>query len=550
MTSKERSLDEQIRTRVLSRMQQHTPTPKMGRRAFVEEVCGIECSDLLSAILDASDGRPVPALIRTMGTSAPIELYFGAHPEPRYRRTVCVRAGGRAGKTSRMVAPAALHAAWTVPLPTLARGEFASALMVAPDLRLAHQTLSFVRGYVEGSEMLRAALIGEPTKDHVELRRPDGAQVRIEVLPASARGTATRARTLVFAALDEAAFFFGEGNAVNDEEIYVSVMQRLVPGAQCWVVSTPWIAGEGLLEKLIERDFGKHDRALCVTAPTRALNPTWDPTGEIERDLREHAPDKATREIDGIPLRSGSRSFFDPLALERAKRAHAMPRVPRPGEHVQAGGDLGFRSDSSALCITHLVGRRILVADLLELRPEGEPLRPSAVVSAFGDRCRAHAGLSFVMADGHYRETLDEHLAEYGLGYCEAPTDVALVYQRARQLIHDGRVEIPDVPMGHRLVAQLRSIQWRPNPGGSVSILLPREAKGGHCDLAAAFVLALWQAGGLEVPEEKPRTVEEYWAREEKAERERDFERYGKKPGRERDWVADMEAEWRGEGDS
>jgi hypothetical protein len=88
---------------------------------------GLEPSEAIEAIADASEGRPV--------YSALCPKLFGCSNDnlPRCaRRVVCVRAGGRGGKTSRLLAPKALHAALTVPLPTLAVGEHAVSLLVAP----------------------------------------------------------------------------------------------------------------------------------------------------------------------------------------------------------------------------------------------------------------------------------------------------------------------------------------------------------------------------------------------------------------------------------
>lgn len=500
-------------------------------RAFCEEVCQLQLSPLMAAIVDASEGR------QTLLEPDICVRHFGSMPPVRKPRTVAVRAGGRAGKTSRLLAPKALHAAWTVPLPTLGHGEEAVALLVAPDMKLGKQCLSFVSGYVDQSPMLSAARVKDDTAETVTLRRPDGRIVRVEVLAATRGGRAVRARTLVFAGLDEAAFFFAEGTGVvNDQDVYNAVAQRVVPGGQVWIVSTPWLASIGVLEKTIESEWGRHGNALVASAGTRALNPTWDPTGEIERDLRERDPDAARREIDGEPLAGTASSFFDPLSIDAAVDPNlVLPRTPSPGDEVRAGGDFGFRQDSSAICVTHQDGAVLVLADLLELRPDTAPLRPSYVVRTFAERLRAHAGLTGLMADGHYRETVTEHLDEFDLDFYEAPVGnegVSQVYMRARGLFREGRVRIPKHP---RLIQQLKSVQWRPNPGGSVSIILPRTPGQGHCDLVSAFVLSLWELGGLEVPEPPPPPNSPAWYAAQEAKLLADMEASHEKRMRERD---------------
>lgn len=228
-------------------------------RAFAESpaYCNLELSPLMAAIMDAADG-----VTPTTISDSECLQHFGClldelPDEPR--RTVAVRAGGRGGKTSRLLATKALHAAWTVPLPTLRRGEVASSLLVAPDLKLARQALSFVVGYAEDSKILRRALVDDPTKDSVDLRRPDGKRVRIEVVAASRGGRGARGRTLCFAGLDEACFFYDESTGVmNDADVYRAVLQRVVPGGQVWIVSTPWLADTGLLEQVIAKNWGAH----------------------------------------------------------------------------------------------------------------------------------------------------------------------------------------------------------------------------------------------------------------------------------------------------
>jgi hypothetical protein len=464
-------------------------------RPFAQRVCGLrDLSPLMAAIMDASCGI-VP---RTIDNATAVR-HFGCELDdlPRApKRTVVVRAGGRGGKSSRLLAPKALHAAWTVPLPTLQRGEVASSLIVAPDTKLARQTLSFVVGYVEGSAVLRRALIEDPTKDAVELRRPDGKRVRVEVIAASRGGRGARARTLCFAGLDEAAFFYDDATGVvNDADIYRAVLQRIVPGGQCWIVSTPWLADIGLLEQTIAKNWAQHTHALVCTAGTRALNPTWDPTGEIEQDLREVDPDAAVREIDGEPMAGGAGTFFDPAAIRQC--VDETIRLPMPltiGTRAHFGADLGFASDSSALIgVTKQRNGVSLVLSVDELRPrKGAPLRPKAVIDAFATTIDLFAASEFV-SDGHYKESAREHLEPHGIRFVDAPggrEGKAETYLLVRKLLHEGRVRLPNHP---RLLAQLRSIISRPVPGGGIAIETPRRF-GAHGDLVSALVLALWRA--------------------------------------------------------
>lgn len=466
--------------------------------------CGLTLTPVVKAIVLASEGRPI--------TLPDAEKYFGcpASALPRVPRlTVAVRAGGGGGKSSRLLATKALHAAWTVPLPHIARGEFAASAIIAKTMPLARQTLDFCKGYIDGSPVLSGCRIKDDRTDDIKLLRPDGKRIRVQIIPASVRGAGARSRRYVFVGLDEAEFFWtGTDYAVNDEDIFRAVRQRILPGAQVWVVSTPWLAHLGLLERLIDTQLGKHEMALCVAnVGTRAMNPFWDPTGEIERDMRATDPDGARAEIDGIPLPGTAGAFFaaDVLdaCIDRGDKGET-PRKPAPGDRVNGGADMGLLHDYAALCIVHHVGDAIVVADLQELRPTPEaPLKPSEVARAWADKMQAHGGLRYLVADQHYREAVREVFTKADLSIKDAPVNVSEAYIRARALMRERRVKIPDHP---RLLTQLRAIQSRANVGGSITIIKPR-GLGGHCDLADAFALALWDAGGVEV--EKPRPAAE-----------------------------------------
>lgn len=467
-------------------------------RAFAEsqDFCRLDLSPLIAAIMDASAGAPVTTI-----DDVASEKHFGCPRAELPRaapRTVVVRAGGRGGKTSRLLAPKALHAAWTAPVPLLGKGEEAYSIIVAPTMALARQTFAFCKGYVEDSPVLRAALVGEPTVDWLVLKRPDGVHVRVQVFAAGRGGAQLRAKTLVFAGFDEAAFFRDESTGVvNDAELYRAVLQRVVPEGQAWLVTTPWVAGIGLVEEFIGKEFGTHEHALCAVAPTRALNPHWDPDGTIERDLREQDPDAAEREIDAVPMAAGSALFFSPEAINAAVDPSRPLEAPPRGDRVYgAGGDLGLRRDSSALAIAETDGQRFAVAFLDELRPtQGTPLKTSAVVAHFAPSM-ARYGCAELTMDAFEREAAAEHLAPFGMSPIAAPEGQhgkAESYLLFRRLLHEGRLALPNHP---RFLRQLRDIVSKPQPGGGLSVTSPRKTGGGHGDLVSAAVAAVWALAG------------------------------------------------------
>lgn len=455
--------------------------------------CGLTLSPLMAAIMDAAEGLR-PARI----DDATCTRHFGCTLDelPRVaRRLVAIRAGGRAGKTSRLFATKALHAALTVPLPTLAPGERAVALLMAPDLKLAHQILGFARGYTVTSPRL-GAMVARDTADEIELLRPDGQRVLVRVRAASGRGKGGRGFVLVFFGCDEAAFFRDEGSGVvNDTEIYRAAAQRLAPGAQAWLGSTPWVAGVGLLEETMASDFGSHTHALCAQAPTRALNPTWDEDGSLERWMRETDPDNAEREIDAIPFAAGSSLFFDKVTLDAATdERRPQDLAPEPGVTYGAAGDFAFRRNASALAIVRRDGERYALALLDERQPTAStPLAPAAVVDDFAAPL-TRFGVDEVATDSHERDDVSAEMARHDVTVTALPegqAGKAEQYLLTRRLLREGRLSLPKHP---RLRAQLNAITSKPAPGGGLSIHSPRTPDGAHGDLVSALVGAVWKA--------------------------------------------------------
>jgi len=406
-------------------------------------------------------------------------------------RIVAVRAGRRSGKTSRLLAPAALHAAWTCPVEHVAAGEILYAVIVAADLKQARQVLTFIRGYVDGSPILRAAKTDE-TADYVELRRVDGNRVRVEVLSASNR--TGRSRSCVYAAIDEVAFLDADGADVSDTETARALSLALVPAAQLWGASSPWVEGVGWLETTFARDFGTHANALCVQGGTRALNPHWDPDGSIERELRASDPLAAAREIDAVPLGGGSEVLIDAGALAKCVDRDRSPSLPpRPGQWITFAGDLGFVHDGAAL-VGAFPGsgapHEIAHLDLL-LPSKGAPLQFGAVVRRFADTIK-HYGARTIILDSFNRAAAIDEFAKYGIRVANAPEGApgkASTHLLAKRLVNEGRVRFPD---DARLLSQLRAITTRPTAGGGLTFSVRRSIGAGHGDLASAAILALW----------------------------------------------------------
>lgn len=221
-------------------------------------------------------------------------------------------------------------------------------------------------------------------------------------------------------------------------------------------------------------------------------------------------------------------------SAEKTRRGEATRKsearvLPKPGDIVCAGLDMGLRADSSALVIVHRREDVLIVAEVLEFRPtEGRPLKPSSVVRSFAKVLIQH-GCSYAVGDNHYRESVAEHLNEFNLTFVPGPSSPAEAYVRSRALMRDGRVRLPNHP---RLLQQLREVHGKPTSGGGMSIVHPRWSTGGHGDLAAALVLALWQVSGDTIAAPPPKVGTKEWEAEAKRARYEHFQQQEDRPHR------------------
>lgn len=439
------------------------------------------------------------------------------------RRVVTIVAGGRGGKTYLLIALRLVFGMCVRDLSPLAAGEEAFATVVAPNDDLRQQAVNYALGICRAKPELRALLRlpkgSKPDSSPSEfgLYRPDFDRVVTFTGAVATRGGyGVRGKWHTDLALDECAFFRDSTAKVNDKDIYEAGVSRILPGGQCILGSTPWAMG-GLLFEFFRDNFGKPTTCLAAHAPTLLLNPTPAITEIVEME-RKRDPENARREYDAEFLQSGSTIFFESTTLDGS--FVETPFVIEPNDSLSAGGDFGFRADSSALLKAALRRTTWIEEDGtpkfkdtvhiyggVECRPdEDAPLKPSETVEAFAN-CIA-GECSYLMADQHYREAIAEHLEKFNLVYIPAPTVPADTYVRARMLFRETRIVVhkKNLPDGvaDRLQKQLREVQGRPTAGGGMSIVHPKWSAGGHGDLAAALVLAVWQLTGERVEPPPP----------------------------------------------
>lgn len=429
------------------------------------------------------------------------------------RRVVAAVVGGRAGKTYLLIALRLLFGMCVRDLSVLRPGEEAFATVVAQNDKLRQQAINYALGAARSKPELAALLrLPKGTKSGTPvstfgLHRPDFDRVvTFQGAVASAGGLGVRGVWHTDLALDECAFFRDAGFKINDKDIYEAGVSRVMPGGQCILGSTPW-AKAGLLYEFYRDNYGKPTTALVAHAPTLTLNDQPETRAVVEME-RKRDPDNAKREYDAIFMESGTTIFFESTVIDAALTDEPFEVQPR--DVIGAGGDFGFRSDSSALLMVAMRGDMLHVFDGAEERPTDDaPLKPSVTVASFAKKLVGRC--NYLMADSHYREAIAELLEAHGVCYAAAPTSPADTYVRARMLLREGKVKIHPLPFRDRLVQQMREVHGRPTSGGGMSIVHPRWATGGHGDLCAALVLAVWFVCGEPVVAPEPELGTQAW---------------------------------------
>lgn len=420
---------------------------------------------------------------------------------------VCMIAGGRSGKTY-LSSLRLLHLALTVPL-NLAPGEQAFAVIFAPRLKEAMQSLRYIAGAAKKHPQIRTCILSD-TSEALVIRRPhDNQEVTIAPQAAGAGGISGRGKTLVAVLMDETCFFRdANSGVVNDDAIFDAAQVRVAEGGQTIVASTPWVAS-GLLYRKHKENHGRPKTALSAHASTRNMRTNKLILRQVDaaykKDERnaaiEFGAEWGSTTVDLFFTEAELDSLFDGSAPE-------LGRSPKAGERVSFGGDLGFVRNSSTLAGVHELpptkGRPhplVLLAHLEEHSPKDGKLKPSVVCKSFA-RTIAGQGGAGIVADQHERASLDEHLSDAGLAVLSAvSTSDAMVALRAR--IREGHVKAPE---HERLRSQLARTKQKRTIGDKVTVLLPEDLDGSHGDLAAALAQAVWglgRWGGAEVAPEK-----------------------------------------------
>lgn len=429
-------------------------------------------SPLQRAIVAAATGGPCPS-------DAPLEHFGGSWPSERPQAVVLV-CGVRGGK-SVLASCAALASALEADCSALLPHEVPRVPLIAPRQDAAGATFRLLRGIA--LDALASRIVTEPTADCLVLRRDDGRDVEVRVVPASAGGLTIRGRWLAGIVLDEAAQFglLERDRAVNAEEIWRAAMPRLLPGSQAWIVTSPY-GPQGLVHSLWREHWGRPGHALAVQAPTRALNPAF-PQATIDA-LRAREPDVAAREYDAAWTDADTTYY----RAEDVDACAGELEAPRSDREYIATSDPATRSNAWTFAIaTTDDDGRLHVVHAREWRGH---LSPRVVLGEIAADCRRYR-VEIVRADEWSADALRDLARDAGIHWFTRMMTLDARTQIARNLgvmLRERRVALPlaSVPEMRADLLGTRRVYDRAN---RAIPHLPMSGGGRHCD----WMPTLWR---------------------------------------------------------
>ena len=510
---------------------------------------GLAASPLQLATVRLADGRGAGAEL----ADDELERYLGSlawREPPAPPRGVCLVAGVRGGK-SRLAVCAAIWGALRADLSKVETYEPVLAVIVGPTVRQARQTFRQLLGVMR-REGLRDRIVGKPTADAVVLRRPDGREVTLTVVPATSGGESVRGVWLAAIVVEEAASWRSEtdGAAVSAEDTLDAASPRVLPGGQQWVISSPG-APSGLLHDIWRRHFGAPPAPdedgrvpwLVVHAPTRALNPSF-PASSIEA-MRRVNPDKAAREHDAV-WTSAVDSWIPHDWTTRALRA-SPPILPRErGCTYVAAMDPATRGNG--WCLVVGTKRWVQGAPKMSLALAHEwqgsqrnPLDPATVLRELAARVLPY-GVTTVLTDQWAADSLRALSRELNTGVllverAAQGDELREMYEALRLALALHDLELPPEPAN--VAHDLRGARRVLTPAG-IRIEWARTSDGRHGDFGPAIARCVRALRTVEAPPPPApaRGTPEARAAEEAAEEAAEDERAG------RDWRTSRA--WRG----
>ena len=386
---------------------------------------------------------------------------------------------GRRGGKTRMASAIATHIGAMVE-HDLAPGEIGFVLLLAPSKSQANIALSYIRGFLEASPILRQLLDGEPTQSEIRLKNG----VIIGVHASSFR--TVRGRTLLAVIGDETAFWRDETSAMPDLEVYRAVLPSLVAANGMFVGISTGYRKIGLLYQKHRDTFAVNDPSvLVVSARTQALNPTMS-ADKIARAIAAD-PEAAASEWEG-GFRNDISSFLSDDVIDAAVDAsRPIELPPQKGIQYKAFCDAsGGRKDAFTLAIGHREGERI-VLDVVRGTKANASFDPQQVVNEYAALLKEYR-INRVRGDNYSAEWVVSAWRSAQIAYERSEVAKSGLYLESLPLWMRGLISLPDHPV---LLRELRLLERRTSRMGKDVVDHGRTGSDDHANAVAGAIYML-----------------------------------------------------------
>ena len=416
-------------------------------------------------------------------------------------RLVVVSAGRQGGKSSMAVATAIWGATMRADLDrVMRRGQVRYILLAAPTESQARELIQVAAGMIDASPVLRG--LASVKADRIDFALSSGAKTAIRALPANPRSVRGMTASLVVA--DETAHFNSDAaGVVNDARMLEALEGSMsvfdAEGlSKLILISTPSGESGRFFELFRQAEDGTIADAVAVQAPAWELNPALDSEEWRESKRRLLGVDGFEQE-HGARFIAGGGQLIDLRGVEFADG----PVAPEDGKNWVAGCDPAYHADRFGLCLVgesvHEAG--LLVTGAVEGIEPGARLRSLELRRRREDRILERAwqvmepyvphGLRAV-SDQHQADAVQSYFGRKGVSVriqnLTGPLQSAAFISTRTRLL-DGSLLLWRHPL---LLEELRRVRARDS---SEAIDLPRFG-GGHCDVASALALAVFELRG------------------------------------------------------
>lgn len=387
--------------------------------------------------------------------------------------------GRRSGKSRIASVIAAYEACLTGKEKLLAKGETPLVPVISPSRRQSFIVKNYLRSIFQQTTLLQNEIVQEEKSSFL---LSDG--VLIEILTGDWRSV--RGYTLLACVVDELAFFGldSESKVRSDTELIRALKPSLATTKGKMVcISSPY-AERGQCYRWYKQNFGRDEgKVLVWNSPSRVMNPTL-PQEIVDEAMTEDL--QAAKSEYGGQFRQDIIIWLPREVIEAVVKKGRRELLPRFGIQYRAFVDVsGGRSDSSALCISHLEDKKVVIDFLKEHKA---PHSPYKVIEMMGETLRKF-GVRRVVGDNYSAEFAASAFKSQGFHYEKSKLNKSGLYLELIPAICSNAIELLD---DETSIRQLAALERRTRSGGHDVIDHPA---GGHDDLSNVIAGASFICG-------------------------------------------------------